>query len=134
MNKAGLVIKRHEKKEVKRVSYINKDKGKMSIIEPKNIHNISRFLLDKGKKDNIKSEEKIIRAEEESKKIEIKKDIEDKYVKNKNKAQISRNIIKERKSKIEENNIKIYKNEDNDKEIKKNDSNKDEKSIITIKK
>ena len=57
----------------------------MSIIEPKNIHNISRFLLDKGKKDNIKSEEKIIRAEEESKKIEIKKDIEDKYVKNKNK-------------------------------------------------
>ena len=64
----------------------------------------------------MKSEEKIIKTEDESKNIEIKKDTENKYVKNKNKAQISRNILKERKSKIEENNIKIYKTEDNDKD------------------
>ena len=76
------------------LSMVLKSKANSSIYTSSkdDIDNNNKFKFDEFYtifKDNIKSEEKIIRAEEES-----KKDIEDKYVKNKNKAQISRNIIK----------------------------------------
>ena len=137
-NKQEIIAKRYEKKEVRRIPYLDKSQSKENIIEQTNIYYKSKFALDKDvnkltdnnklinniyekekdKKHEIKHDIKkkgiIEQTQNEDKKKEIKEKEKEKYIKNKDLINISRNVIEENKTtNIEKNNINIIKTKEN---------------------